>query len=622
MADTEDRIDELQRRVAELTQRIYRLEQFFFVGKSSTTEPAGPQPSTSETATRSLQPVVPPPLPRVPAVAPVISSEIPPDLNLESRIGSEWLNRIGIVALLTGVAYFLKLAIDNNWIGPSGRVAIGLLAGIALVTWSSRIHNRGYKYFSYSLTAAGIGVMFLSLWAAFQLYHLLPGAVAFVAMIMVTASAAALALKQDSQIIAAVALAGGFSTPLLLSTGQNRPVELFSYVILLDIFSIFLVALRPWRRLLMGSFLATIALYVGWFSEYYSKEQNHIATGYATAFFLIFAIIPALKRLQQNKDVTWAASKTFLLVALLNPFIFFIELYAMYEHDHRTALAWAAIVLGAFYIVLSKRLVDEQPDVPETEGIGPLHRWLHLAIAISFLTIAVPLKLEGHWITMGWFVESAALLWVGTRAHQQFLKNAAVVALGLGVISLLFIDTFHTQTVVFNSRFATYLLAIAVLTAIAVQVRKERGQSDPAYAVTTICINVLAILALNAEIANFYSRRFQQLQNPNGYYTPGDDWHDLRIARDFSYSALWMLYGAVLMMVGFWRKSSVLRWQALLLMALTIVKVFIYDLSTLSGVFRVVTFLGLGVLLMGISFVYQKDWLKLSVKEPSTGEKS
>jgi uncharacterized membrane protein len=457
--------------------------------------------------------------------------------------------------------------------------------------------------------------MYLSLWAAFQLYHLLPGAVAFIAMVLVTASAAMLALKQDTQILAAVALAGGFSTPLLLSTGQNRPVELFSYVALLDIFSIVLVSLRPWRRLLMGSFLATTFLYISWYSEYYSKEQRHIAAGFATLFFLIFAILPAIKNLLASDDQDWGESRTFILVALLNPGAYFIELLVMYEYDHRTALAWVAVALAAFYIGISKLLTAEEPAAGDEKGIGPLHKWLHLAIAITFLTIAIPLKLESHWITMGGFVESAALLWVGTRARNEFLRTAAIGALALGVIRLLFVDTFHTQSSIFNSRFATYLVAIAIFTGIASQIRKERGPNHSALVVVTVCINVLALLALNAEVADYYARQFNQLRGLQGYIAPGDQWRDLRIEKAFTYSALWMLYGAVLMAVGFWRKSSVLRWQALVLMAATIVKVFLFDLSNLSGPLRVVSFIALGALLMAISFVYQKDWLKLSTRE-------
>src|SRR5712692_4225230 len=109
-----------------------------------------------------------------------------PDTDLESRIGSHWLNRIGIAAVLIGVSYFLKYAFENNWIGPSGRVTIGLLAGIALVVWSEKLRSLGHKAFSYSLKAVGIGTLYLSLWGAFQIYRLVPASAAFVAMIVVT----------------------------------------------------------------------------------------------------------------------------------------------------------------------------------------------------------------------------------------------------------------------------------------------------------------------------------------------------------------------------------------------------------------------------------------------------
>ena len=119
-----------------------------------------------------------------------------PETDLESRIGSHWLNRIGIAALLIGISYFLKFAFDNNWIGPAGRVTIGLLAGIAVIIWSERFRAKGYKAFSYSLKAVGIGTLYLSLWAAFQVYSLIPSTAAFVMMLAVTAATAAMAWRR------------------------------------------------------------------------------------------------------------------------------------------------------------------------------------------------------------------------------------------------------------------------------------------------------------------------------------------------------------------------------------------------------------------------------------------
>jgi uncharacterized membrane protein len=99
--------------------------------------------------------------------------------SMEAKIGQYWLNRVGIVAVLIGVSYFLKYAFENNWIGPRGRIVIGLLAGIALVLWSEQFRKNKHEVFSYSLKAVGIGTLYLSLWGAFLVYHLIPAATAF-----------------------------------------------------------------------------------------------------------------------------------------------------------------------------------------------------------------------------------------------------------------------------------------------------------------------------------------------------------------------------------------------------------------------------------------------------------
>src|SRR5207248_1038497 len=144
-----------------------------------------------------------------------------PPPSLESKIGAQWLNRIGIVAVLIGVSYFLKYAFENNWIGPTGRIAIGLLAGAGVVLWSESFRKHGYRVFSYSLKALGVGILYLSLWGAFQIYHLIPSGAAFAGMVLVTGFTATLALKEDAEIIAAFAVAGAFSTPLLAGSAAS-----------------------------------------------------------------------------------------------------------------------------------------------------------------------------------------------------------------------------------------------------------------------------------------------------------------------------------------------------------------------------------------------------------------
>ena len=610
----------IRQMLSDLTARVYRIERRLQMDAPVQQQPpvavesAVPViPVETSTAPPKLPAAVPPP--QIPSRAPYVvgaPANTPPrapylqsDSDLESRIGSHWLNRIGIAALLIGVSYFLKFAFDNNWIGPAGRVTIGLLAGIAMVVWSERFRSKGYKTFSYSLKAVGIGAMYLSLWAAFQVYSLIPSSVAFVMMLAVTAATTAMALAQDAQILAAFALTGGFSTPLLLSAGQNREIALFSYVAILDLATLALVRFKPWRRLLVMSYAGTLLLYVGWYSSFYTRNQLDLTLGFATLFFAIFAIAPLIT-LQPEGEMALLASIPAVL-AFVNAGVYFLQAYAMIEEVDKTYMAWFALGLAAVYIFLSRQVHARAL----TPGASEILHFLHLAVAIGFVTVAIPIRLDAHWITIGWFIEAGVLLWVANRIKSDFLNVFALGALVLGVVRLLAIDNFHTTQLIFNLRMATYAVAVAVLGAVAWYASKRDDDSARVVAnVATVALNALALVALTREVADAFSRQIIAVQPRRaGFYV---DYRRIEIERDFTYSALWMAYGAMLMIVGFLRRSAFVRWQALLLIAVTVGKVFIYDVSELDRGYRIVSFIVLGVLLLAISFVYQRDWLQLS----------
>jgi uncharacterized membrane protein len=601
-------LQELRRLVGELTARVFRLEQALNL------RPGLPQPASAG----QTPPPTAPPAPPYPIVADIPSRQTQAPsaktggADLESRIGSHWLNRIGIAAVLIGVSYFLKFAFDNNWIGPAGRVTIGLLAGIAIVVWSENFRRRGYLIFSYSLKAVGIGVLYLSLYAAFQVYSLVTGGVAFTMMFVVTAATALMAWAQDAEILAAFALVGGFATPLLLSTGQNREVALFTYVVLLDAGALALVILKPWRRLLLLSYSGTLLLYIGWYASFYDVSQVRMTVGFATLFFAIFAVAPLLARPAQKG---WLSDSVPPLVAVVNAAGYFLQIYVMFEEIGTKDTAWFALALAALYIFLSRQSRGRagSPEAARTVDL------LHLALAIGFITVAIPIRLDAHWITMGWFVEVAVLLWVADRIHSELLNIFAIGALLLGVGRLLLIDNFYVTRPIFNARMATYAVAIAVLGAVAWYGSRRKDEAARAVAgIAVVALNLLALIALSREVADYYSRKMTGIL-PQRQWDPvaWTDWDHLKIARDFTYSALWMAYGAMLMVVGFWRRSAFVRWQALVLIAFTIGKVFLYDVSELDRGFRIVSFIVLGVLLLAISFMYQRDWLKLSSRNHS-----
>jgi len=613
-----DEINALRAQVAALTARVYHLEQKSGAAPemparaipAAQVQPAAPPPAGTILHPPSVHagsgaPPAPGQLPRLPASSRAAPEKV--EANLEKKIGQYWLNRIGIIAMLIGVSYFLKYAFENNWIGPGGRIGIGLLAGIALVLWSERFRTRGYATFSYSLKAVGIGTLYLSLWGAFQVYHLIPAAAAFVAMLIVTASTLALSLTQDAELLASFALIGGFATPVLLSTGQNHEVVLFSYVCLLDAAILVMAILKPWRRLLWGSFAGTVILYFGWYNEYYSQDQRTLTVLFAALFAALFAVIPLATRHERSTRFP-GPSVTLTVLPLFNAAAFFLALYVMYRSE-TTTLTWFALGLAAAYLAISGAFKKRFPG----QDSKFIHL-LHVAIAIAFITIAIPLKLEAQWITIGWLVESAALLWMSVKTQTDFLRYLAVTALTLGIIRLLFFDHFYAETLVFNARFATYAVAIAILAAIAIFGERHASGEEMAFIrLAVVGVNLLALIALTLEASDYFNRQFSS----SARVIP--DYRQLSLARDFSYSAIWLIYGAALMTIGFQKRSAFVRWQSLILIAFTIVKVFFHDVSELGGSYRIVSFIGLGAILLGISFVYQRDWLKLS---PRTSDKS
>ena len=509
--------------------------------------------------------------PHPPAVAP--ATRHPPRANVESIIGAHWLNRVGIAALLIGAAFFLKYAFENEWIGPAARVGIGVACGVALLIWSERFHKRGHRGFAHSLEVVAVGVLYLSIWASSQTYDLLSNGTAFAAMAIVSIALVALAIHHQSEFLAGLALTSGFLTPVLLSTGVNRQVALFTYMTLLDVAALVLVSLYPWVRSLTVAFLGTLFLYIGWYSSFYTREQMPRTVGFITVFLLLFAVVPLLKRWSDRG----AAATVLLLLPFANGFVYFAQLSWIVQDSSR--LAKYAVALAAFFLALSLAVRLRGGE----DGLAAAH----LAISIGFVTIAVPLQFHAVWITIGWLVEAAVLLLLYralTGAGAKTFRILGSFALAAGVFRLLFIEHFHPHQLLWNMRALSYGIAVAIFSGIAISSERFRKFA-------TASLNGLALIALTAEVSDFFRASKTQ--------------------RDFGWSALWMIYGAALMIIGFRRANSFLRWLALILLGVTVAKVFLYDLSELQRIYRILSFIALGVLLLAISFAYQRKWITI-----------
>jgi uncharacterized membrane protein len=612
--------------VAELRLRVRRIEEALRVRgvvletpAAGQTPPARPvaadrAPAVEAAAAPSFAQATPaaafqPAPPARPMFASAGEGRAKDDQSLERRIGSQWFNRIGILAVMIGMACFLKLAIDNHWIGALGRVLIGLVSGAALIAWSERFRKHNYAAFSYSLKAVGSGILYLSLWAAFSLYQLLPAGAAFAAMILVTAFNGFMAWVQDAELLALYAIVGGLSTPLLISTGVNHEVALLSYLLLLDVAVLVLVALRPWSRLLFAAFAGTALIMGAWWAADYTEAQFARTAFFLCCFFAIFAFAPRLVRVKAEAaaDIHGWDVLALVLLPVANATLGFIGFYALFDRaGTQWAGPWLAVVFAAFYLLLLRL-----PAQGRLRASPAVLDSLHLAAAVVFLTIAIPLKAQGRWLTIGWLAEGAALLWVAARAKLRLLRVLALGCLVLGLGALLTVNPTTSATPIFNERFGTYCVAIAVFAFVAWVAALAHSTDDstqetvwPTIAAgAALIVNALILIAVSLEIDSFWSsRRF------------AGDWRAYaqhQMYAEFSYSAWFMLFGAILLSVGFWRRSAFLRWQGLVLLAVSVGKVFLVDMSALSQGYRILSFLGLGVLLLAVSFVYQRDWLNL-----------
>jgi uncharacterized membrane protein len=671
--------DKLIAEVAALSARVEALEHELAALRGRREDQAS-QFAPATPAVQSLPGASPDP--SVPAPPPPsLSSSLQVPTSFENKLGAQIFNRVGVIALLIGATWFLKLAMDNHWIGPLGRIVAGLIAGAGIVVWSERFRRKGFSAFSYSLKAIGSGALYLSLWAAFQLYHLLPAAGALGAMILVTAWNAYMAWAQDSELLAAYALAGGVATPLLLSTGGNDEIFLFTYLLAIDIATVVLGRLKPWPRLLLGAFPATVVYFISWYMQFYRSEDLLVTSIFITLFFLVFASVSIVS--SNSTDNTSPRSLNAVIAEILLPlanaaFVSLAFYSVLQDSGNHAFLPWLMILLAATYLGLMR--------LPQRKVSAAIH----LSLAVVFLTIAIPLKASGHWITVAWFVEGVALVWVAGRVSAGASDEASLASsgrvlrllasgallLGLGgLFSVSFWFDSALQRPFFNADFATALIGIAAFAAAAwLSFRAERHSGETSSEWTRLAlacvvgISIVGMLLSLREIAPISSGPLQHAPFINAEFATALTgiaslaavaWVALRTLRKEASSPFWLLlagasiiainliallagvreiealwtratvdteadlqralavsaflmvYGGALLAVGFWRRTAFIRWQALILIVFTIAKTFLYDMRNLSQGYRVVSFLCLGVLLMAISFAYQKDWLAL-----------
>ena len=249
--------------------------------------PPEPQPEPIAAFEAEPEPIAPPPPPTPHTPHPTPTPRKPFDW--ESLIGVKLFSWIAGIALVLAALFFLSYSVEHGWLNPTVRASLGLATGIILLLVCELRVARNYSFTANAMDGAGIAILYATLFAMHALWHLLPASAVFVLMLIVTAIAVLLSIRRDSVFIALLGLVGGFATPALLSTGENKPIALFSYLLLLNVGLLFVAIQRRWPLLTLLSVVFTVIYEWGWISKFLTVSQLPLAV----SIFILFAAAAA-----------------------------------------------------------------------------------------------------------------------------------------------------------------------------------------------------------------------------------------------------------------------------------------------------------------------------------------
>lgn len=505
--------------------------------------------------------------------------------DIESLIGGSLFNWVGIIAVAVAVAFFLKYAFDNQWVGPGARVTLGAAAGLALLLVGERLRRRGLRSYAYVLSGGGVLILYLSDYAAYNFYHLLPQPVAFLLMALVTATAVLLSVRLGALPVAVLGLVGGFLTPALLSTGVDNQVALFTYVALLDAGVLAVAYFRRWRSLDFLSFAGTLLITLAWALSFYSRGKLATTLVFLTLFFLLYSLLAVFHNVLPRRRSRWFDVS----LASANAGFYFSLSYLLLAdagYDHATPASLALLVSAFFALLFYAAHTRCREDRLLAYG--------YVGLGVTFFTIAAAVQLDLQWVTIAWAVEGLMLTWVGLGAGEDAPRRAALFVYGFAVLHWLAWDAPDFAYAggdfvpLLNPRALSCAVLVGALAGGAWLYRREdfgaraRDGSGPgprereaASALFPLVANALALVLLTLDLSDYFARQKALAGAPG----PGDASHRIENARQFSLSALWTIYGASLMAYGVRRSFKALRYAGLALLVLATVKVLTVDLS-------------------------------------------
>lgn len=513
-------VTEMARQVAEMrpaTPPIERIESSA-TDKSTSADIPQPKPVLQDQSEVVKVPAVisapaarpqPRPAPRKPGFF-----ERNPDL--EKFIGENLANKIGIGVLVLGIGFFVKYAIDKEWISEIGRVLIGVLCGGLLLGVAHKM-RKSFTAFSSVLVGGGIAVLYLTIAIAFHEYQIFSQTAAFVLMLLITGFAVILSLAYNRVELAVLSILGGFASPFMVSTGSGNYVVLFTYILILDVGMLVLAYYKKWNLVNIICYAFTILLVGAWLSTQYNDLEPVPIIGaliFVTLYYLVFFAMNIVNNIKER--IPFKSIEISILLS--NTFFYYGA--GMVILDNPVAENFKGLftaTLGIFNFVFAYLLY-------KNSRVDKTLVYLLIGLVLTFISLAAPVQLEGNYITLFWAAETVLVLWLSQKSGIRLMKLASVTLMLLMIISLV-IDWFQIYgfyhedklRIILNKGYLTGLFSVASVAFTLVLLRNETRENKQLVTIYRLMLTLGGGLILY--LSQFLELQYQLFEHGLDYHT-------------------------------------------------------------------------------------------------------
>ncbi|WP_179353724.1 DUF2339 domain-containing protein [Winogradskyella vidalii] len=395
---------------------------------------------------------------------PITSSEAPKSKSsLEKFIGENILNKIGILITIIGVGIGAKYSIENDLISPLTRIVLGYFTAIGLLGFGIKLKQK-YESYSAVLVSGSIVILYFITFFAYSFYDLIPPIPTFALMVVFTIFAVVAAISYNRQVIAHIGLVGAYAIPFLLSDGSGQAEVLFTYMALINSGILIISFKKYWKSLYYSAFIFTWLIFASWYIFDYSFRADYgLALIFLTVFFLIFYITFIAYKLLKKEMFNSGD----VILLLLNSFIFYGLGYAILSDSETGSQLLGLFTLGNALIHFIVSVLFYKMKLGDKKLF-----YLASAMVLLFITITVPVQLNGNWVTLLWVTEAALLFWLGRTKGISIYEKLSYPLMLLAFLSILQdwsyaydlyygFDIDPKMTSVFNIHFLSSLLFIA-----------------------------------------------------------------------------------------------------------------------------------------------------------------